>query len=136
MRKALLIFGLSWIILFCLLGVYLGVGFTAYTREARAALEAQDFSHFLEVQTSWKHKTSAHAHALCLSFLTLFLALLMLHMVLFCEDEGCSWSFPHRWYGACKHLRLDPCSSGYACGRHPCHSGNDSGALGDSAHKS
>jgi len=82
MRKTLLIFGLSWIVLFCLLGVYLGVGFTAYTREAQAALEAQEFSRFLEVQASWKHKTSAHAHALCLSFLTLFLALLMPHMVL------------------------------------------------------
>lgn len=82
MRKALFIFGLSWIILFCLLGVYLGVRFAAYTREAQAALNAQEFSRFLEIQTSWKHKTSAHAHALCLSFLALFLALLMPHMAL------------------------------------------------------
>ncbi|MBC7217662.1 MAG: hypothetical protein H5U36_05835 [Candidatus Caldatribacterium sp.] len=82
MRKTLLIFGLSWIILFCLLGVYLGVRSTAYIKEIQAAIEAQEFSRFLELQASWKHKTSAHAHALCLSFLTLFIALLMPHMVL------------------------------------------------------
>jgi len=82
MRKVLFVFALSWIVLFCLLGVYLGVGLAAYLGEARAALEAQEFSRFLEIQAAWKQKTSAHAHALCLSFLTLFLALLMPHMAL------------------------------------------------------
>ncbi|MGQ9623192.1 MAG: hypothetical protein ACUVTO_07150 [Candidatus Caldatribacteriaceae bacterium] len=82
MRKTLFIFSLSWVVLFCLLGVYLAIRSTAYTREIKAALEAQEFSRFLELQASWKHKTSAHAHALCLSFLTLLLAFLMPHMVL------------------------------------------------------
>ncbi len=82
MRKALFVFALSWIVLFCLLGVYLGVGLATYIKGARAALEAQEFSRFLEIQAAWKHKTSAHAHALCLSFLVLFLALLMPHMAL------------------------------------------------------
>lgn len=82
MRKALFVFGLLWVVLFCLLGVYLGFRFSGYAAEVQAALKGQDLARFFALQTSWKHKTSAHAHALCLSFLTLFLALLMPHMAL------------------------------------------------------
>jgi|UniRef100_A0A7V3YFM2 ABC-type lipoprotein release transport system permease subunit len=59
MRKVLLVFALSWIVLFCLLGVYLRAGLAAYVREARAALEAQEFSRFLEIQATWKQKILA-----------------------------------------------------------------------------
>lgn len=82
MRKALLIFGLAWVLLFCLLGVYLGIRYEGYLQETRKALEEQNFPRFFELQLSWKGKSSAHAHAICLSFLTLFVAILMPHMVL------------------------------------------------------
>jgi hypothetical protein len=39
--------------------VYLGAGLAAYVREARAALEAQEFSRFLEIQATWKQKILA-----------------------------------------------------------------------------
>jgi hypothetical protein len=42
MRKVLLVFALSWIVLFCLLGVSLGAGLAAYVREARAALKLRN----------------------------------------------------------------------------------------------
>lgn len=80
MRKILFAFGLLWILLWCIVGIYLGIQHESYIKDMEKFAQANDLSKFWDTQNAWKTKTSSHSHALCLSFLLLLMTLILPYM--------------------------------------------------------
>ncbi|MBC7189601.1 hypothetical protein H5U35_05240 [Candidatus Aerophobetes bacterium] len=78
--KIMIAVGLILLFLWCLCGFYLGVLHEPYLSEMKSLAEEGNLTGFWETFSSWKIKSSAHAHALCLSFLLILVGLSMPHI--------------------------------------------------------
>jgi len=81
MKKFLIAFGLIWIFLWCVFGLYLGaVQHDPYVEKMGSFANEGNFSEFWNAQFWWSSQSSAHAHALCYSFILIIIALVLPEM--------------------------------------------------------
>ena len=77
MRKVLIAFGLIWVFVWCGVGFYLGPQYIPHVREMEKLAQEGNLVEFWSTWNAWKMHATSHAHALCLSFLVIIVALVM-----------------------------------------------------------
>jgi len=77
MGKVMITFGLIWIFIWCVVGLSLGVGYKAYALKMGDFAEQGNLVEFWKTFSSWKSRSVAHSHALCITFVLILVALTM-----------------------------------------------------------
>lgn len=76
MKKTILLFGLLWVFLYCLFGLYLGMRFSPIMQSLQAASMQGDLAQFWAVYHDWNEIQSIHTHGLGFGILTVLLAII------------------------------------------------------------
>ena len=81
MRKFLIAFGLIWIFIWSVYGLFLGImKQTEWLENMKSAALGSDLPQFLQSWTWWKGQTVNHTHTICFAFLIILVALILPEM--------------------------------------------------------
>ncbi|MCP3922173.1 MAG: hypothetical protein GY714_06260 [Desulfobacterales bacterium] len=73
MKKYLILFGLIWIILWCLTGLYHGIIHESYAEIMLRFAKKGDLVNYWQTWRDWKWNSTVHSHGISFSFLVIFL---------------------------------------------------------------
>ena len=82
MTTALSVFGLCYLFVWCIVGLYLGFKHESHREALESSAKKGNLADYFGIWSAWKMHAGAHAHALLLALICIVVALLMPQIVL------------------------------------------------------
>ena len=82
MATVLSVFGLCYLFVWCVIGLYLGVKHKSHVQELESSAKKGNLTDYFNAWSVWKLHAGSHAHALLLALICIIVALIMPQMVL------------------------------------------------------
>ena len=80
MKKTLIAFGLIWVFVWCIVGMYMGSQYGPYADAMDRLSREGNLAELWDTWNAWKMHAVSHTHAICFAFVSILVALVMPEM--------------------------------------------------------
>ena len=77
MKRTIIAFGLLWIIIWCVFGLFLSIQAVPYLEKVQTMAQEGNLEACWGSYSVWKANTNTHAHSLCLSFIAILVGFII-----------------------------------------------------------